>query len=203
MVGGFGGLCAHGFSLFSFAFFYHLHKPLDHVGVGVREKGTLLFIESGNSVHILVGKGKTEHVEIFAHALDVRRLGDDDYAALNVPAEHYLRHRFAVFCGNLFKHGAGEKSAPSLAERRPGLVRDAVLFHPFVRNLLLIVRVRFDLVDHRLYACETAQVDEPVGIEVGNADCAQFALGIQFLERPPCAVVIGKTADEEARGRYS
>lgn len=72
------------------------------------------------------------------------------------------------------------------------LMDNAVLVHPFMRNFLLIEGVRFDLIDHGLYARERAQVYQSVGIKVGNADGAQLALRIQFLKRPPCAVIIGK-----------
>ena len=122
----------------------------------------------------------------------MRRFGNDDDAALNVPAENDLRDRFAVFCADLCKDGVGEQTSPTFAEGRPRLVDDAVLVHPFVRNFLLIVRVRFHLIDHRLYAREGADVHQPVGVEVGNADGAQFPLRIQLLQSPPRAVIIGE-----------
>ena len=124
----------------------------------MREEGGLLFIERGDLLHILVGERKVEYVEVFRHSLDVRRFGNDDDAALNVPAENDLRDRFAVFCADLCKDGVGEQTSPTFAEGRPRLVDDAVLVHPFVRNFLLIVRVRFHLIDHRLYAREGADV---------------------------------------------
>ena len=93
-------------------------------------------------------------------------LGNDHYAALNVPAKNDLRHSLAIFFAYFCKDGVGEKSPSTLAEGRPRLVRNAVLCHPFVSNLLLIVRVRFNLINHGFYARERADVHKPVGIEI-------------------------------------
>ena len=159
----------------------------------MREEGRLRFVERGDLLHILVRESKVEHVEVFFHPPDVRRFGNDDDAALQMPAENDLRDRLAVLRADLCKDGIGEQASPAFAEGRPRLVLNAVLFHPLVRGFLLIMRVRFHLVDHRLYAGEGADVYQPVRIEVGNADGAQLALRIQFFQRSPCAVIVGIT----------
>ena len=156
------------------------------------EEGRLLFIERGDCFHVLVGKGEVEHVEVFCHSFFVRRFGDDDNAALQMPAKNDLRRCLTVFCAYLLKDGVGEQSAPAFAEGRPRFMDDAVFLHPFVRGFLLIVRVRLHLIDHWLDTREGAKVYQPVRVEVGNADGAQFSLCIQLFQSSPCAVVIGK-----------
>ena len=50
--------------------------------------------------------------------------------------------------------------------------------------------MRLHLIDHRLDAGKGADVNQPVRIEVGNADRLDDALGIQILQCSPRAVNI-------------
>ena len=122
----------------------------------------------------------------------MRRFGNGHDAALQVPTQNDLRNRLAVLRADLCKNGLDEQSASALAEWRPCFMDDTVLVHPFVCGFLLIVRMRLHLIDHRFDARKGTNVHQPVGIEVGNADGAQFSLRIQLLQRSPCAVVICK-----------
>jgi hypothetical protein len=52
--------------------------------------------------------------------------------------------------------------------------------------------VALDLVDRRRDLVVLDQVDEPVGIEVRDADCARDPLAVQLLHRAPRGVVVAE-----------
>ena len=54
----------------------------------------------GDAGHLVVGELEVEHVEVLGHPLGTHRLGDDDDAALDQPAQHDLGHRLAVRVGD-------------------------------------------------------------------------------------------------------
>lgn len=76
-------------------------------------------IERGDGGHIPVGKYEIEDVDILLHPFDMRRFGDDDYAALNEPTQGNLRHRFAVFVSDFSKLRIREKAVTAFGERCP------------------------------------------------------------------------------------
>ena len=100
------------------------------------------------------------------------------YVSLHIPTQNYLSRGLAVLFADFHKQRFFKHSASAFAERRPCFVLHAVFFHPFVRFDLLIVRVRFHLIYHRLDTRETADIDESVGIEVAHADCFDNAFRV-------------------------
>ena len=52
--------------------------------------------------------------------------------------------------------------------------------------------MRLHLIYHRPDPCKSTKIYQTVGIEIGNANRANTAGFVQLLQRPPCAVIIGK-----------
>ena len=48
------------------ALFHHACKPLDHLGVIMREEGALLLIQCGDRFHIVVRECEVEDIEVLA-----------------------------------------------------------------------------------------------------------------------------------------
>lgn len=70
----------------------------------------------------------------------------------------------------------GEQVVLAFGEAAPRLVLDAVLAHEVVVGGALEERVGLDLVDRRGDLVVADQVQEPVGVEVGDADRLDQAL---------------------------
>ena len=64
------------------------------------EEETVGGVEIGNLLHVLGIKFEVEEVQIFLHPLLVNSLLDDDYVALQQPAQGYLCGSLAVFFAN-------------------------------------------------------------------------------------------------------
>ena len=77
-----------------------LHKLLGRFSVVVVEEETVGGVEIGNRLHVVSIKFEVEEVQIFLHALLVNSLRDDDYIALQQPAQGYLCGSLAVFLAN-------------------------------------------------------------------------------------------------------
>ena len=133
-------------------------------------------------------KSKTSKFSAIRDGRD--RLRDRLASLLEVPAQHHLRRRLAVRRRDR-ADGRVLEGAPVLAraverdaaDRRPGLVQDAVLVVDGEYLGLPEVGVHLDLV-HRGH--DRGLVEQPVevlGHEVADADGAHLAVGQQRLER--------------------
>ena len=126
---------------------------------------------------------EVEHVEILAHARRAHRLGDDDQAVLQMPAQDHLGDGAAVLLRQRREQRIAEQRA--LAERAPRLDRDAAGGAFRAQRRLLERRVALDLVDRGNDSGLGDQPVEMVGIEVGDADRARAALLAQPDQRAP------------------
>ena len=132
-------------------------------------------VKRGEFGHVLVAQLEVEHVDVLLHTFLVRGFGDHGHALLQEGAQDHLTGGFAVLRADAREHGVGEDALLAFGERRPRLMRHAQFGHGLVRGVLLAERVRFDLVDGRGDFRERAYVDESFGVEVGDADGADFA----------------------------
>ena len=140
--------------------------------------------------HLVVGEGEVEDVEVLRHPLGPHGLGDDDDVALGEPTQDDLGNGLAVASADLGQDRVGEQVVAALGEPAPGLVLDAALDHEVVVGLPLEVRVGLDLVDRRGEAGAVDEVDEPVGVEVRDADGPDRALLVEGAHGAPGAVVV-------------
>ena len=67
-------------------------------------------VERSNLLHVLSIKFEVEEVPILLHSFLMNGLRDDDYVALQQPAQGYLCGSFAVFLANLAEGRVGEQS---------------------------------------------------------------------------------------------
>ena len=65
------------------------------------EEETVGGVERSNLLHVLSIKIEVEEVQILFHAFLMNSLRDDDYVALQQPAQGYLYSSLAVFLANL------------------------------------------------------------------------------------------------------
>ncbi len=80
-----------------FCRFHHsspLHKLLGGFSIVMVEEETVCGVEIGNRLHVLSIKLEVEEIQILLHPFLVNSLRDDDYVALQQPAQGYL-------CGSL------------------------------------------------------------------------------------------------------
>ena len=100
--------------------------------------------------HIFIAKLEIEDVKVFFDALLFGRFGDCHNAALNIPPKDDLPDGFTMLFGDFIQHLICENVVSALGKWCPALVYDIEFRKKLVRRLVLIERVRFDLVDHRL-----------------------------------------------------
>ena len=74
------------------------------------EEETVGGVERSNLLHVLSIKIKVEEVQILFHAFLMNSLRDDDYVALQQPAQGYLYSSLAVFLANLGEGWVGSGS---------------------------------------------------------------------------------------------
>ena len=74
------------------------------------EEETVGGVERSNLLHVLSIKFEVEEVQILLHPLLVNGLRDDDYVALQQPAQGYLCGCLAVFLANLGEGWVGSGS---------------------------------------------------------------------------------------------
>ena len=67
-------------------------------------------VELSNLLHVLSIKFEIEEVQILLHSLFVDGLRDDDYVALQQPAQGYLCSSLAIFLANLGEGRVGSGS---------------------------------------------------------------------------------------------
>ena len=127
-------------------------------------------IERGDDCHIFVGKRKVEDVDILPHPFDMGRFGNDNYAALDKPAQGDLSYAFAVFAADSGQQRIRKETVATFGERSPLHDARTELLHDFLRLGLLVEYVRFHLIYRRHDLHVAGQVDKVVGIEIRNAD---------------------------------
>ena len=74
------------------------------------EEKTVGGVERSNLLHVLSIEFEVEEVQILYHSLLVNGLRDDDYIALQQPAQGYLCGSLAVFLANLAEGRVGSGS---------------------------------------------------------------------------------------------
>ena len=74
------------------------------------EEETVGGVEIGNRLHVLSIKLEVEEIQILLHSFLVNGLRDDDYVALQQPAQGYLCGSLAVFLANLGEGRVGSGS---------------------------------------------------------------------------------------------
>lgn len=74
------------------------------------EEKTVGGVEIGNRLHVLSIKLEVEEIQILLHSFLMNSLRDDDYAALQQPAQGYLNGSLAIFLANLGECRVGSGS---------------------------------------------------------------------------------------------
>lgn len=74
------------------------------------EEETVGGVEIGNRLHVLSIKLEVEEIQILLHSFLVNGLRDDDYVALQQPAQGYLCGSLAIFLANLGEGRVGSGS---------------------------------------------------------------------------------------------
>ena len=74
------------------------------------EEETMGDVELGNRLHVFSIKFEVEEVQILLHVLLVDSLRDDDYIALQQPAQGYLCGSLAIFLANMGEGRVGSGS---------------------------------------------------------------------------------------------
>ena len=149
-------------------------------------------VEARDLVHLVLRELEPEHVEVLCHPLAPDRLGDRDDPTLDEPAQHDLRRRRAVDGSDRTEEWIGEQVVLTFGETAPRFD-----LHPVGRHQLLVTwaleeGVDLDLIDGRDDVVVLDEVDEPVGVEVGDADRSDQTLVEQSLHGPPGAVVVAE-----------
>ena len=96
-----------------FCRFHHcspLHKLLGGFSAMMVEEETMGGVERSNLLHVLSIKFEVEEIQILLHSFLVNGLRDDDYVALQQPAQGYLCGSLAVFLANLGEGRVGSGS---------------------------------------------------------------------------------------------
>lgn len=74
------------------------------------EEETVGGVEIGNRLHVLSIKLEVEEIQILLHSFLVNDLRDDDYVALQQPAQGYLCGSLAIFLANMGEGRVGSGS---------------------------------------------------------------------------------------------
>ena len=74
------------------------------------EEKTMGGVELGNRLHVFSVKFEVEEIQILLHSFLVNGLRDDDYIALQQPAQGYLCSSLAIFLANLGEGRVGSGS---------------------------------------------------------------------------------------------
>ena len=74
------------------------------------EEETVGGVEIGNRLHVLSIKLEVEDIQILLHSFLVNGLRDDDYVALQQPAQGYLCGSLAIFLANMGEGRVGSGS---------------------------------------------------------------------------------------------
>ena len=135
-----------------FCRFHHsspFHKLLGGFSAMMIEEKTVGGVERSNLLHVLSIKFEVEEILILLHSFLMNSLRDDDYIALQQPAQGYLCGSLAVFLANLGEGRVGEQSVLTFCQRSSCHELGAKLIHEFSGLVLLVEHVRLHLVHHR------------------------------------------------------
>ena len=124
-------------------------------------------------------------------------LGDHHHAALEQEPQSGLGSGFSVLCPDCCQGGIGKKILAPFGKGAPAFVLDLVFQHILMGLFLLLEHMGFHLVHRRGDLHESAQVNKPVRIKIGNANSPKVAYLIGLLHRPPGAVVVAKGLMDE------
>jgi hypothetical protein len=109
--------------------------------------GPLVAVQCADRLDVLAGQLEVEDLDVLLDALRGDRLGEDDIAALDMPAQHDLGRGLADPASNRLDRRIVEDAA--LSERRPGFDGDLVLGAEPAQLVLGQVGIDLDLVDRR------------------------------------------------------
>ena len=84
-----------------------LHKLLGCFSVMMIEEEAVGGVECSNLLHVLSIEFEIEEIQILYHSFLVNGLRDDDYVALQQPAQGYLCSSLAIFLANLSEGRVG------------------------------------------------------------------------------------------------
>ena len=113
------------------------------------EEDTVGGVERSNRLHVVGIEFEVEETLILLHSFLVNGLRDDDYVALQQPAQGYLCSSLSVLLANLGEGGVGEQAILTLCQRSLRHELGAKLVHEFSGLVLLVEHVRLHLVHHR------------------------------------------------------
>ncbi len=135
---------------------------------------------------VLLGvEHEAEQVEVLLLPIRVHRLGDDDRAVLDVPAQNDLRGSDAMGLRDAFDGAISGVQIGAAGHRGIRLDRDAMRLAIRHDLTLLPGRMQLDLVDGRVLAGLLVQALEMLGKEVAHAERLHTALRAELLERLP------------------
>lgn len=106
-------------------------------------------VQGGDRLHLLLGEGEVEDIEVLGHPLGPDGFGDHDDVALDEPAENHLRHGLAMCPGNGAQDGITEEVILAFSERTPRFDLDTPFEHQRLISGTLVEGVGFDLVHSR------------------------------------------------------
>lgn len=69
-------------------------------------------VQRGDGPHLGVVQSEIEHIEILADTFGMRRFGQHDHTALQVPANHDLGGRLAVLLADAGQQGSDSSEPP-------------------------------------------------------------------------------------------
>ena len=126
-----------------------LHKLFGCFSVVMVEEEAVGGVEIGNRLHVLSIEFEVEEIQILLHSFLVNGLWDDDYVALQQPAQGYLCSSLAIFLANLGEGRVGKHSVLTFCQLGPCHELGAKLIHELSGFVLLVEHVRLHLVHHR------------------------------------------------------
>lgn len=125
------------------------------------EGQALASVQPPDGIHVFVGQGEAEDLEVLDHPLLVGGLGDRHHVGLEQEAQGDLGCGSAILFADLVQDGVVEEIVAALGEGAPALAPHAVSHHDLMGLGLLLERMGLHLVDGRGHLHELAQVDEP------------------------------------------
>src|SRR6478609_2489714 len=166
-----------------------LRVRVEAVWVGA---GALAAVESGDARDLVVGQLEPEQVEVLLDPARRHRLGDDDVAELEVPAQDRLGGGHVVGLSDRDDGLVLEHAEAAGRQRAPGLGDDAVGRVEVAQLLLDEERVQLDLVDRRELPGLVEQPLQVRDLEVADPDGRDPAVVAQRLHRlPRLGVAVG------------
>ena len=140
-------------------------------------------MEGGDRRHVVRRQLEVEDGEVLRYPGCVRRLREDDVAALDMPSQGHLSGCAVQAAGDANDSRIVEHLA--LGDRRPRLGGDPVPAIERAKVVLGEVRVEFDLVDRRSNRGLLQQPLDVVRLEVGDSDRPGASGAVDLLERLP------------------